>query len=271
MATLQQQVQQYLQNTGISLRELSRRSGVSHTAIGKILRGGTYKSDTANDLIFAMSFYGGDTARPVMQDKAAETLQDKVEQLAAERVDRDRGAWDVDLNCAKYRRVMQLEKELNDEKRNFAALERVHEQREQQLNDANTAYLMSKSQHDRDVQRLNDANAEIKRLTALSETQAASWKAACVQVEQLQKQNDHNQAEFSSMVQTMGSLHATKMIGKSVQLDDCLLRLDSLRTEMRKAKIKHDQQIMRLRVYVWSLIAALVFVVASGLVVWGAR
>ena len=44
--TLQQQVQQHLANTGISLRELSRRSGVSHTTIGKILRGGEYKNGT---------------------------------------------------------------------------------------------------------------------------------------------------------------------------------------------------------------------------------
>jgi len=30
-----------------------------------------------------------------------------------------------------------------------------------------------------------------------------------------------------------------------------------------------QQQVMRLRVYVWVLVAALVIVVASGLVVWG--
>ena len=283
--TLQQQVQQHLQNTGISLRELSRRSGVSHTTIGKILRGGTYKSDTANDLIFAMSFYGGDTARPVMQDKAVETLDAAVEQLAAQRVNADlthHADWDVDLQCAKYRRVMALEKELNDEKRNFAALEQAHEhvagslkscenalieahetitKQEQQLNDANTAYLSSKSQHERDLQRLSDANAEIKRLTALSETHGQSWKAACVQVEQLQKQLDHGQAQFASLHEAYNQ-----------QIDDeaeMLAQIDKLLAERETTATLHDQQVMRLRVYAWSLIAALVFMLVSGLVVWG--
>lgn len=348
--TLQQQVQQHLDSTGISLRELSRRSGVSHTTISKILRGGTYKSDTANDLVFAMSFYGGDTARPVMQ---SETLHDKVEQLAADRVDYDKGAWDVDLQCAKYRRVMQLEKELeqtkaevgvwrkkadkaglraseldllvqrrdaelSDEKRNFAALEQVHEQREQhlkscenalieahteltaanqKLSDANAAYLMLHAQHSKQEQQLSDAQdkleymkrlagedgqkirerdstildldarmdaakAEIKRLTALSEMHGQSWKAACVQVEQLQKQLDHGQVRYNDLYKTY-----------SQQVDDereMLAQIDTLFTERDNMRTEYEYRLMRLRVRCFALVCAIVFLIVSGLVLWGA-
>lgn len=288
---LQQQVQQHLQNTGISLRELSRRSGVSHTTIGKILRGGTYKSDTAHALYSLISI------TPISEYV---TLDATVEQLAAQRVNADlthHADWDVDLQCAKYRRVMQLEAEavkarvqadelkteLECSRIDVRRMQDVLAQREQHLRSCENALIEAHekiAKQDAWIEQeggaisilqsdLRDANAEIKRLTALSETHGQSWKAACVQVEQLQKQLDHGQSEFSGMVQTMGSLHTTEMIGKSVQLDDCLLRLDSLRTEMKKAEVKHDQQVMRLRVYVWILVAALVFVVASGLVVWG--
>ena len=204
--TLQQQVQQHLANTGISLRELSRRSGISHQAIGNILR-------------------------------------------------------DTDLECAKYRRVMQLEKELNDEKRNFAALEQVHEhvagnlkscenalieahetitKQEQQLNDANTAYLSSKSQHERDLQRLNDAQDKL----------------------------DHGQAAYSKLYNQLGATR-TKYETQLESASQKEAQLQEQLTEVYATKTRQEAQVMRLRVYVWSLIAAIVLVLVSGLVVWG--
>ena len=199
MSTLQQQVQQHLANTGISLRELSRRSGISHQAIGNILR-------------------------------------------------------DTDLECAKYRRVMQLE---------------------QQLNDANTAYLSSKSQHERDLQRLNDAQDKLEYMKwlagedgrKLQDYQAQIGKAEAMILglndsnECLQKQLDHGQAQFASL-----------QAAYDQQVDDereMLAQIDTLFVERENAATLHDQQVMRLRMYVWSLIAALVLVLVSSLVVWG--
>ena len=254
MATLQQQVQQHLQNTGISLRELSRRSGVSHTTIGKILRGGEYKNSTADALRIAIK---------------PKTLDAAVEQLAAQCVNADlihHADWDTDLQCAKYRRVMALEKELNDEKRNFAALEQVHDhvagnlkscenalieahetitKLEQQLNDANTAYLSSKSQHERDLQRLNDAQDKLEYM---------KWLAR----EDGRKLQDY-QAQLDSL-----------QVAYDQQIDDereMLAQIDTLFVE--RANMRTEYSLMRLRVYVWSLIAALVLVLVSGLVVWG--
>ena len=218
------------------------------------------------------------------------TLQQQVQQLAAQCIDSDlTHVRDDALECGKYRRVMALEKELNDEKRNFAALEQVHEhvagnlkscenalieahetitKQEQQLNDANTAYLSSKSQHERDLQRLNDANTEIKRLTALSETHGQSWKAACVQVEQLQKQLDHGQAAYSKLYNQLGATR-TKYETQLESASQKEAQLQEQLTEVYATKTRQEAQIMRLRVYAWSLIAALVFASVSGLVVWG--
>ncbi len=357
MATLQQQVQQHLDSTGISLRELSRRSGVSRTTISKILRGGTYKSDTAHALYCSISI------TPISEYV---TLHDKVEAIAADCVDHDEG-WEVDLQCAKYRRVMQLEKELGQskaevgivreqrnklafaceqltadleaEKRNFAALEQVHEQREQhlkscenalieadqKLNDANTAWVSLNTQHGTTTQQLRDARAEIKRLKScenalieahvrdtdlecakyrrimaleaeldawqlkcgkerdkaeklqwsLNKSEAsalvvtkdlqimqASWKAACVRSEQLQKQLDHGHAQFKSLHDAYNQ-----------QVDDereMLAQIDTLFAERDNTATKHDQQVMRLRVRCFALVCAIVFLIVGNLVVWGA-
>ena len=218
------------------------------------------------------------------------TLQQQVQQLAAQCIDADlTHVRDTDLECAKYRRVMQLE---------------------QQLNDANTAYLSSKSQHERDLQRLDDArdkleymkllagedgrklqdyqaqiskqdawieqedgarnilqsnlrdaNAEIKRLTALSQTHAASWKAACVRSEQLQKQLDHGQAQFASLHEAYNQ-----------QIDDereMLAQIDKLFAERDNMRTEYEYSLMRLRVRCFALVCAVVFLIVSGLVVWG--
>lgn len=270
--TLQQQVQQHLQNTGISLRELSRRSGVSHTTIGKILRGGTYKSDTANDLIFAMSFYGGDTARPVMQ---AETLHDKVEAIAADRVDHDKGAWDVDLNCAKYRRVMQLEAEVFAWKDQHRAAKAQCEELNIVVSDAQDMIEYLKRLAGEDGQKIRErdstildldarmdaAKAEIKRLTALAETHGQSWKAACVQVEQLQKQLDHGQAKYNEL----WSAHRDWEKDEAVMLE----QIDTLFAERDNMRTEYEYSLMRLRVTCSALVCAIVFLIVSGLVVWG--
>lgn len=246
---LQQQVQQHLQNTGISLRELSRRSGVSHTTIGKILRGGEYKSGTAHALYSLISI------TPISEYV---TLHDKVEQLAAERVDHDKG-WDVDLNCAKYRRVMALEKELGDAQDKLEYMKRLAGEDGQKIRDRDSTIL------DLDA-RMDAAKAEIKRLTALSDTHGQSWKAACVQVEQLQKQLDHGQTAYNKLHSQLGATRTKyeTQLEKANQKD---IQREEFLTKVYATKTRQEAQIMRLRVYVWILIAALVFVLASGFMI----
>lgn len=309
-------------NAGESQRSLAKLAGVSHATVSKLLSG---KSEDVSLKTYRILL---DAAQSVVGRIAMQpqTLDATVEQLAAERVNADlthHADWDVDLQCAKYRRVMQLEKELEQSKAEVSVwrkkadkaglracdLDLLVQRRDAELNDANAAYLMSKSQHDRDLQLLHNAqdvlaqreqhlkscenalieahekiqnvldesgkqladlslqlrgaNAEIKRLTALSETQGQSWKAACVQAEQLQKQLDHGQAKYNEL----WSAHRDWEKDEAVMLE----QIDTLFAERETTATLHDQQVMRLRVYVWILIAALVFVVASGLVVWGAK
>ncbi len=280
--TLQQQVQQYLQNTGISLRELGRQAGVSHNVVSRVLQGKRVHPINHNKLSRTVAI-------------ARKTLDATVEQLAVQCIDADlTHVRDDALECGKQRRIEALEAEvhvvreqrnklafaceqltadLEAEKRNFATLEQVHEQREQhlkscenalieadqKLNDANTAWVSLNTQHGTTTQQLRDARAEIKRLTALSDTHGQSWKAACVQGEQLQKQLDHGHAQFKSLHDAYNQ-----------QVDDereMLAQIDTLFAERDNTAKKHDQQVMRLRAYVWLLVAALVFVLVSGLVV----
>lgn len=183
--TLQQQVQQHLQNTGISLRELSRRSGISHQAIGNILR-------------------------------------------------------DTDLECAKYRRVMALEAELDA----------------WQLKCGKERDKAEKLQWS-----LNKSEAFALVVTKDLQIMQASWKAACVQVEQLQKQLDHGQSQFDSLHEAYNQ-----------QVDDereMLAQIDTLFVERENAATLHDQQVMRLRVRCFALVCAIVLLIVSGLVVWG--
>jgi len=90
---------------------------------------------------------------------------------------------------------------------------------------------------------------------------SASWKAACVQAEQLQKQLDHGQAQFASL-----------QVAYDQQVDDereMLAQIDTLLVERENAETLHDQQIMRLRVRCFALVCAIVFLIVSGLVVRG--
>jgi len=230
---LQQQVQQHLDSTGISLRELSRRSGVSHTTIGKILRGGTYKSDTAHALYSLISI------TPISEYV---TLHDKVEAIAADRVDADKGAWDVDLNCAKYRRVMQLEAEA----------------------------VKARVQADELKTELECSRIDVRKAETLAQvyskdlqTMQASWKAACVQVEQLQKQLDHGQAQFASLHDAYNQ-----------QVDDeaeMLAQIDMLFTERANMRTNYEYSLMRLQAHCFALVCAIVFLIVIGLAVWGAK
>ena len=227
MATLQQQVQQHLQNTGISLRELGRQAGVSHNVVSRVLQGKRVHPINHNKLSRTVAI-------------ARKTLDATVEQLAVQRVNADlthHADLDVDLQCAKYRRVMQLE---------------------QQLNDANTAYLSSKSQHERDLQRLN----------ALSETHGQSWKAVSVERDQLQKQLDHGQAAHSKLCSQLGATRA-KYETQLEAANQKETRLQEQLTEVYATKTRQEAQVMRLRVYAWSLVCAIVPLIVSGLVVWG--
>ena len=291
MATLQQQVQQHLANTGISLRELGRQAGVSHNVVSRVLQGKRVHPINHNKLSCTVAI-------------ARKTLDATVEQLAVQCIDSDlTHVRDDALECGKQRRIAALEAgvsvvreqrnklgfaceeltaDLETEKRNFAALEQVHEQREQhlkscenalieadqKLNDANTAWVSLNTQHGTTTQQIRDANAEIKRLTALSQTQGQSWKAACVQAEQLQKQLDHGQAAYSKLYNQLGATR-TKYETQLEAANQKEVRLQEQLTEVYAEKTRQEAQIMRLRVYAWILIAALVFVLVSSLVVWG--
>lgn len=311
---LQQQVQQHLDSTGISLRELSRRSGVSHTTIGKILRGGEYKSGTAEKLAAEVNFlhprnfreeYRELCAMTISQEKISEelsgsaekrqpnndwgsvvrfnigeTLHDKVEQLAAERVDCDIQTRDDALGCGKQRRIEALEAEVvvwQDK----ACQALANARKQQDYADARSRESNHHSEKAAELRGaveqisadLSDANAEIKRLTALSETHGQNWKAACVQVEQLQKQLDHAKETIDDLKHEVGyqlreaEKANTAFCEQSLSMMDRNVTIEALKSQSKQTKTKHDQQIMRLRVYVWILIAALVFVVASGFMV----
>ena len=156
----------------------------------------------------------------------------------------------------------QVQQHLQNTGISLRELSRRVMQLEQQLNDANTAYLSSKSQHERDLQRLNDAQDKLEYMKwlagedgrKLQDYQAQIGKAEAMILglndsnECLQRQLDHGQAQFASLREAYNQ-----------QVD----------AERENAATLHDQQVMRLRVYAWSLIAALVFVLVSGLVVWG--
>lgn len=326
MATLQQQVQQHMDSVGIKRREFARRSGVSHTTINKLLNGEPpKKAGTKQKLIDAMQ---------------PKTLQDKVEQLAADRLDCDVMTRDDALECSKQRRIEALEAEVQvwrkkerqacEQAREMAHnLQDVLEKREQHLKSCENALIEAHTERDNlrnelaDTQdkleymkrlasedgqkirerdstildldaRMDAAKAEIKRLTALSETHSQSWKAACVQVEQLQKQLDHANSEIVRMDNQLDqALEASQKSAAFAfeialnrdalqsrfdilqsaydqQVDDereMLAQIDTLFAERDNTATKHDQQVMRLRGYVWILIAALVFILASGFMV----
>lgn len=244
MATLQQQVQQQLDSTGMSIRDLAKQAGLGKSTVALVASGRSNPSMRTRRKLQA-----------AIRDYKPQTLDATIEQLAVQCIDADlTHVRDTDLECAKCRRVMQLE---------------------QQLNDANTAYLSSKSQHERDLQRLNDAQDKLEYMKwlagedgrKLQDYQAQISKAEAMILglndsnECLQRQLDHSQAQFKS-------LHDAH----NQQVDDdreMLAQIDKLFAERDNTATKHDQQVMRLRVYVWILIAALVLVVVSGLVVWG--
>ena len=179
--------------------------------------------------------------KAVIHDHAAASMAE-VELAALDRgIKADIGLHDTELECAKYRRVMALEAELDAWQLKCGKERDKSEQLQNELRHAETL-----------------AQAYSKDLQIMS----ASWKAACVRSEQLEKQLDHGQAQFASLHEAYNQ-----------QVDDereMLAQIDTLFVERENAETKHDQQIMRLRVYVWSLIAALVlFVLVGGLVVWG--
>lgn len=290
-----------------SMRKLAAKAGVSHTTISAIIGGKSADvSLSTYQALMDATATESNMRKPVTTHDHASASFEQVEQLAAQRVNADlthHADWDVDLQCAKYRRVMQLEKELGQskaevgivreqrnklafaceqltadleaEKRNFAALEQVHERREQHLKSCENALIEAHekiTKQDAWIEQedgarnilqsnLRDASAEIKRLTALSETHGQSWKAACVQVEQLQKQLDHGQAQFKSLHDAYNQ-----------QVDDeaeMLAQIDKLFAERDNMRTEYEYSSMRLRVTCFALVCAIVFLIVSNLVVWG--
>ena len=176
--------------------------------------------------------------KAVIHDHAAASMAE-VERAALDRgIKADIGLRDTELECAKYRRVMALEAEL-DAWQLKCGKERDKSERLQ--NELRKTEVL--------------AQAYSKDLQIMS----ASWKAACVQAEQLQKQLDHGQAQFANL-----------QAAYDQQIDDeteMLAQIDTLLAE--RANMRTEYSLMRLRVYVWSLICAIVFLIVSGLVVWG--
>lgn len=130
MATLQQQVQQQLDSTGMSIRDLAKQAGLGKSTVALVASGRSNPSMRTRRKLQA-----------AIRDYKPQTLDATIEQIAAQCIDADlTHVRDTDLECAKCRRVMQLE---------------------QQLNDANTAYLSSKSQHGEANARLIAAAPEL--------------------------------------------------------------------------------------------------------------
>ena len=246
MATLQQQVQQHLQNTGISLRELSRRSGVSHNVVSRVLQSKRVRPINHNKLSRTVAI-------------ARKTLDATVEKLAAQCIDADlTHVRDMDLECAKYRRVMALEAEL----------------------DAWQLKCGKECGKERDKAEklqwsLNKSEAFALVVTKDLQIMQASWKAACVQAEQLQKQLDHANSEIVRMDAKLDQAletsqkNAASAFESALNRDALQSRFDTLFVERENAATLHDQQVIRLRVRCFALVCAIVLLIVSGLVVWG--
>lgn len=266
---------------GVTIKTIAEKSDVSIRTVSRLRNGHAVSELSALAVMNGLGVIW--VERRESKDTKTQTLDATVEQLAAQRVNADlthHADWDVDLQCAKYRRVMQLEAEavkarvqadelkteLECSRIDVRRMQDVLAQREQHLKSCENALIEanekldnSQQQHSRAVMLLSDDRKEVQRLTALSETHGQSWKAASVQVEQLQKQLDHGQAQFKSLHDAYNQ-----------QIDDeaeMLAQIDTLFAERDNMRTEYEYSLMRLRVYVWILIAALVFIVASGFMV----
>jgi transcriptional regulator with XRE-family HTH domain len=171
-----------------SMRKLAANAGVSHTTISALLSGKS-ADVSLNTYQRLMKATESNMRKPVTtHDHAAATFE-QVEQAAADRgLNADIGQRDTELECAKYKRVMALEAELDAWKGQLRAAK-------VQIDELKT---------DLECSRIDVRKAETLAQVAAKDlqTMTASWKTVSVERDTLQRDlNDANTAYLSSKSQ----------------------------------------------------------------------
>ena len=137
----------------------------------------------------------------------------------------------------------------------------LQQQVQQHLQDTGISLRELGRQAGEDGRKLQDYQAQIGKAEAM--ILGLNESNEC-----LQKQLDHGQAVYSKLCSQLGATR-TKYETQLESASQKEAQLQEQLTEVYATKTRQEAQVMRLRVYAWSLIAALALVVVSGLVVWG--
>ncbi len=125
-------------------------------------------------------------------DHASATAE-QVERAALERgVNADLGGRDTELECAKYKRVMQLEAEVQ-------AWQGQHRAAKVQIDELKTELECSRIDLRKKQEWIDNQDAARNQLQKELQTMTASWKAVSVERDTLQKQLDHGQVKFNEL------------------------------------------------------------------------
>jgi chromosome segregation ATPase len=205
-----------------SMRKLAAKAGVSHTTISELVSGKS--SDVSLSTYQALmdaTATESNMRKPVTTHDHASATAEQVEQAALERgVNADLGGRDTELECAKYKRVMQLEAEVQawrekagQARQNAYALQERCKAYEEKIKEKDAwteivddarkelQRLLSEAQAERDELRnkLKSYPAQIKDLEQLAKGNADNWRAVCAKNTELQKQLDHGQVKFNEL------------------------------------------------------------------------
>lgn len=230
-------------NAGVSMRGLAKQAGVSHATISKLL------SDDAVNVSLKtyqklMSAAGVEMKTTTMHDHAAASFE-QVEQAALDRgIKADIGLRDTELECAKYRRVMALEAELDAWQLKCGKERDKSEQLQNELRKAETL-----------------TQAYSKDLQIMS----ASWKAVSVERDNLERGLSQREQRLRSC--------ENSLIEAQAEREGLKLERDNLHSQLEKADAAYTvlhRDASYAKYIAWACcIASLLIVLQAELVAFG--
>lgn len=216
-------------DTGVSMRGLAKTAGVSHTTISKLMSGESLNV-SLKTYQRLMSATESNMKTITTHDHAAATLE-AVEQAALERgKGADIGLRDTELECAKYRRVMALEAELDVWQLKCGKERDKSEQ--QAAKDA--AMILGLNMSNECLQNeLRKAEALTQAVSRDLQIMTASWKAVSVERDTLEQQVAKDSAMILGLNMSNDGLQAERD-----WLHDQLLELGQEYTKLQNAEGK---------------------------------